>query len=82
MAVLYSSTITTVLASSTLAEVPPETILTMAFVPSALISTVKVMDAEGRYPSGASVSVNVYVPFLRLSFVGVPSDFHSIGLNF
>ena len=78
--VLYSSTITTVLVSPTLAEVPSETILTMA-LPLEFIVTMNLMGLEGRYPSGALVSVNVYVPFLSLSFSGVPSDIHVIGWN-
>ena len=79
--VLYSSTITTVLVSSESTVLPLETILTMAFVPSEFIVTVNLMGLEGRYPLGALVSVSVYVPFLSLSFSGVPSDIHVIGWN-
>ena len=79
--VLYSSTITTVLASSTLVEVPPETILTMA-LPSEFIVTMNVMGLEDRYPSGALISVSVYVPFFSGTECGVPLEVHSIGLNF
>ena len=50
-------------------------------LPSEFIVTMNLMGLEGRYPSGALVSVNVYVPFLSLSFSGVPSDIHVIGWN-